>query len=69
MDLYAEKWRKEIDNAKAGFARLRPLGPVSTMSQTEGLSSSGQAEARNRIQVFLRIAAGLEVPSTMDAPQ
>ena len=57
----------DIDKPKAEFARLRRLAPDHAMSQTEGLSSSGQAEVRNRMQVFVRIAAGLEHPSALDA--
>jgi TolB-like protein/class 3 adenylate cyclase/Tfp pilus assembly protein PilF len=57
----------EIDKAKTAFETLQKLAPEYARSRLEGTTLYGRAEDRARFQTFLRIAAGLEDPSSADA--
>jgi len=57
----------EIDKAKIAFETLQKLAPEYARSRLEGTTLYGRAEDRARFQTFLRIAAGLEDPSSADA--
>ena len=57
----------EIDKARAAFARGQRVAPEYFKSRLEGTSLYARPEDRIRQQTFLRIAAGLEDPSTADA--
>jgi adenylate cyclase len=58
----------EIDKAKAVFAALQKLAPEYVRRRLKGTSAAyARPEDRKRALTFLRIAAGLEDPSAVDA--
>jgi adenylate cyclase len=57
----------EIDKAKATFEMLQKLAPEYVRSRLEGTWAHGRSEDRRRATTFLRIAAGLEDPSSAAA--
>lgn len=57
----------DIERAKAEFRRLQQLAPAFARSRLDGHSIYQRAKDRHRQLMFLRVAAGLEVPSTADA--
>ena len=59
---------REIDKAKAAFAAAQRLAPRDYFGRRlEGASAYARPDDRKRQHAFLRIAAGLEDPSTADA--
>jgi hypothetical protein len=58
----------EIGKAKASFETLKKMAPAEYLrSRLEGTWVFGRSEDRRRATTFLRIAAGLENPSSADA--
>lgn len=57
----------ETDQAKAALDKARGIAPEYIRSRVEGVNPYRKSEDRERFSVFLRIAAGLEDPSTADA--
>jgi len=57
----------EIDKAKAALGRARHIAPEFIQSRLEGKWPFRKAETRERLSVFLRIAAGLEDPNAASA--
>jgi len=57
----------EIDKAKAAFNAAYGLAPEFFRVRLEGFSVLARPEDRQRQHIFLRVAAGLEDPSTADA--
>jgi adenylate cyclase len=57
----------EIGKAKAMFETLQKLAPDYVRSRLEGTWAYGRPEDRRRATTFVRIAAGLEDPSSADA--
>ncbi len=57
----------EIDKAKAALDRARRIAPEFIQARLEGKWPFRKGETRERLSVFLRIAAGLEDPSAADA--
>lgn len=57
----------EIDKAKAAFGSGQRLVPEYFRSKLDGTESYARPEDRARASAFLRIAAGLEEPSTANA--
>ena len=53
----------EIDKARAAFAAAEKLAPTYFRTRLDGQSPLARPEDRKRLQVFLRIAAGIEDPS------
>ena len=57
----------EVGKAKAMFETLQKLAPEYVRSRLEGTWAYGRSEDRRRATTFIRIAAGLEDPSSADA--
>lgn len=59
--------RSEIDKAKAALDEARRVAPEYVESRLTGNMPYRKAGDRERYSVFLRIAAGIDDPSTADA--
>jgi adenylate cyclase len=57
----------EVGKAKAMFETLQKLAPEYVRSRLKGTWAYGRPEDRRRATTFIRIAAGLEDPSSADA--
>ena len=57
----------DIGKAKAALENLRRLSPEFVELRLKGISTFRRPEDRERLAVFMRIAAGLEDPSAADA--